>query len=138
GAEGREIRLFEIARAGVDVEGVAFGLRAAVDREVFAGGDRFGVLGVIALHAGDEGYAHAAGEVRVFAVGLLAAAPAWVAEDIDIRRPEGEAVEDTVVAFLLGVIVLGAGFGGDDVAHRVQHLRVPGGGHADGLREDSR
>ena len=36
--------------------------------------------------------AHARREVRIFAVGLLAAAPARIAEDVDVRRPEGQAL----------------------------------------------
>ena len=79
-----------------------------------------------------------AGQERVFAVGFLAAAPARVAEDVDVRRPEGQAEMFAAVAVVLGdvIIVLGAGFGGDDVRLLVNQRRVPGGRHADGLRKN--
>ena len=34
-----------------------------------------------------------------------------------------------------GLVVFGARFGGDGLAHAMHKLRVPGGGHADDLRE---
>ncbi len=137
GAEGRQVGLFEIARAGIDIEAVAQLLGAAVHREVLTGGDGAQMLEVVALHSADEGDAEAAGEERVFAVGFLAAAPARIAEDVDVGRPEGESIEDAVIAFALGLVVFGAGFRGNDVAHAADHSRIPGGGHADGLRKDS-
>src|SRR5208282_6898363 len=78
------------------------------------------------------------GEERVLAVGFLAAAPARVTEDVDVRRPEREAVITRAVPVVFAdvVIVLGAGLGGDDIGGLVQERRVPGGGHADGLREN--
>ena len=38
-----------------------------------------------------------AGEERIFAVGFLAAAPARIAKDVDVGRPEIEALEDLAV-----------------------------------------
>ena len=90
------------------------------------------------MHPGHESDAHAAGQEGIFAIGLLAAAPAGIAKDVDVWRPEGEAIEDAVIAFALRLIVFGAGFVGDDVTHRVHHRGIPGGRHADGLREDGR
>ena len=82
-----------------------------VHGEVLAGGDGAQVVQVVALHAVNEGHAQPAGEERIFAVGLLAAAPAGIAKDVDVGRPEGEAVKDAVVAFALRLVVFGAGFG---------------------------
>ena len=73
---------------------MARGLGAAVHGEVLGRGDDAVVLRIVALHAGDEGDAHARGEERIFAVGFLAAAPARIAEDVDVGRPEVEALED--------------------------------------------
>src|SRR5271155_331832 len=81
GAEGRKISVPKIVRSGIDVGGVAGGLGTAVDSVVLGSGDGFEVGGVVALEAFDEGYAEAAGEERIFAVGLLASAPARIAED---------------------------------------------------------
>ena len=73
---------------------------------------------------------------RIFAVGFLAAAPAGIAKDVDVRRPEGESVKDAVVAFALGLVVFGTGLGGDDVAHGVDDGGIPCSGHANGLGEN--
>src|ERR1700756_2557892 len=111
--------------------------RAAVDGVVLGGSDGFEVCGVVALQAFHEGYAEVGGEVGIFAVGLLAAAPAWIAEDIDVGRPDGESVVDGVDVVADGFVVLGAGLGPDDGGDLVDERRVPSGGHADGLGEES-
>ncbi len=136
GAKGGQVGLFEIARRGIDIDGVARRLRAGVYGEVLAGGHGAEVIQVRALHAPDEGAAHAAGQERILAVGLLAAAPAWVAEDVDVRRPEGKPEEDAVIAFALCLVVFGARFLADGVAHHVDRRRIPSGGHADSLGKD--
>ena len=91
------------------------------------------IVRIVSLHAGDEGDGHAAGEEGIFAVGLLAASPAGIAKDVDVGRPEGESEELLVLVVAHGFVVFGARFGGDGLAHGVDHLRVPGGGHADDL-----
>ena len=40
-----------------------------------------------------------------------------------------------MVIFAHGLVVLGARFGGDGLAHAMHKAGVPGGGHADDLRE---
>ena len=125
GAECGQVGFFKVARAGIDVESMPQALGPAVHREVLAGRDGAQVLEVVALHAADEGNAHAAGQERIFAVGLLAAAPARIAKDVDVGRPERESVKDAVVAFALRLVVLGAGLVGDHVAHAVQHRCGP-------------
>ncbi len=135
GAEGWQIGLFEIAVAGIDVEAVAQLLRTAMHGEVLAGGDGAQVFEVVALDAGDKGNAQSAGEERVLAVGLLASAPAGIAEDVDVGRPEGQSIKDAVVAFTLGLVIFGPRLRGDDIAHAVDDRGVPGGAHADGLRK---
>ena len=110
GAERGQIGLFKIARAGINVEAVAQLLGSAVHGEVLAGGHGAKMIEVVALHAADKGDAQPAGEERIFAVGLLAAAPARIAEDVDVGRPEGQAIEDAVIALALRLVVLGAGF----------------------------
>ena len=106
--------------------------------KVLAGGHRAQVAEILALHSGDKGDAQPCGEERVLAVCLLAATPAGIAEDVDVGRPESQAVKDAVIPFPLGLVVLGAGFGGNHVPHGADHDRIPGGGHADGLRKDGR
>ncbi len=135
GAEGGQVGVFEVVRGDVDVGLMARGLGAGVHGEVLGRRDDAEVVGVGALHAGDEGDGHAAGEERVFAVGLLAAAPTGIAKDVDVRRPEGEAEELLVLVVADGFVVFGAGLGGDDLGFMMNERCVPGGGHADDLRE---
>ena len=114
---------------------VAVGLRSAVHGEVLGGGVQLAIFGVIALQAGDEGHAHALGEVRVLAVGFLAAAPAWVAEDVDVGRPVGEALVAAVAVLALELVVLGARLVADGGGHFMHQRHVEGGRQADRLRE---
>ncbi len=133
--EVRKIRLVEIAIAGGGVEGVPRRLRAAVDREMLGAGHRLGVLRVVALEAADEGHGHPRSEEGVFAVGLLAAAPARVAEDVDVRRPKRQprVLGRVAVVGPRVLVVLGPGLGRDRVGHVVHERRVPGGRQADRL-----
>ena len=91
------------------------------------------VVGVVALHSGDVGNAHAAGEEGIFAVGLLAAAPARITEDVEIRGPEIEAAADAHVSFARILHVLDAAFDTDLGGHGVNSRRVEGRSQADGL-----
>jgi hypothetical protein len=127
GAEGGQVGVDLVVLADVDVGGVAGRLRAAVHGKVLGRGDDAVVAGIVALHAGDEGYAHAGGEERIFAVGLLAAAPARIAKDVDVGRPEVEAFKDVAVAGAHGLHVLDAAFGADDNGHLVDGGGVEGG-----------
>src|ERR1039458_5303017 len=136
GTKGGQVGFFKVARGGVNVEAVTHGFRAAVHGKVFAGGHCAEMIKIAALNTGDKGYAELAGKEGIFAVGLLAAAPARIAKDVDVGRPEGESVEDAVIALALSFVVLASGLGGDDVSHGVDDRWVPGGGHADGLRKD--
>ena len=117
-----------------DVSSVACGLGAAVDGVVLGRGDRAIVLRIIALHAGHKGNAHARSEERIFAVGFLSAAPARIAEDVDVGSPEVEALKEHAGAvFANRLHVLDAPFGADDFSHLVNRRRVEGGGQPDGL-----
>src|SRR6267378_2470696 len=75
-----------------------------VNRKMFGRRDRFQIVRVVALQAGNEGHADAAGEVGIFTIGFLAASPARVAKNINIRRPKAEAVIAAGVSMLDGVV----------------------------------
>jgi len=116
---------------------VAKGFGAAVNGVMFGSGNRFEVARVVTLKAGDETGTKTSGEERIFAVGFLAASPTRIAEDVDVRRPEGQTVVASGIVVEDGVVVFAAGFGGDYVSDAVEEVGVPCGGEADGLREDS-
>src|SRR5438270_5435424 len=84
-AEGGEVGFLQVTRAHVHVEAMSQRFGTAVHCEMFAGGDRLGMFWIGALHSRDESRPELTGEKRIFAVSLLTASPAWIAEDVDIR-----------------------------------------------------
>ncbi len=137
GTESRQVGVFLIVLGDVHVESVTQRLGSAVDGEVLGRGDDTEILRVVALESGDEGNAHVRSEERIFAVGFLAASPAWVAEDVDVGRPEGKAFEDVAATRTDGLVVLGAGFGADHSGHVMEQRSIPGCAERDGLWEHS-
>src|SRR5260370_1045368 len=117
-------------------EGSARDSRALVNGEVLGWGNSFQIVRVVALQAGNECHADAAGEKRIFSVGFLAAPPARVAKDVDIGRPKGETEVPPGVSALNCIIVFGARFAGDHIGDAMDQLRVPRGRKANGLGED--
>ena len=90
------------------------------------------------LQAPDHGHAELSGQVGILPVGFHAAAPARVAEDIDVGRPErdalvpvGHAVGQALAVFHAPVVANGRK---DFFDQRL----VERGRHADGLREGGR
>ena len=135
GLKGGQVRVEQVLLGDDRVELVPQGLRAGVHGKVLGAGRRLEVLFVVALQALDKAHAQARGEIGVLAVGLVAAAPARVAEDVDVRRPEGQPLVDVAVALAHALVVLGAALGGDDGADLLHKVCVEHGGHGDGLRE---
>ncbi len=71
-----------------------------------------------ALKSLDHSLAHQAVHIWILAISLLTSSPTRVAEDIDIRRPEGEALVLSYSAVFAGYGVFSTRF----VAHRSEHL----------------
>ncbi len=133
-AEGRRIGRFHIAWRHIDIESMPARLGPAVHGEVLGRGDRARVVEVLALQAVDKAHCHLSGEERVFAVRFHATAPARVAEDIDVGRPDGETgVALVVVARATGLVELGARFGRDHRAHLLHEMGIPARRQANGL-----
>ncbi len=129
--ESREVGFEEVAVANVDIKGMADRLGARVDGKVFGGGHCFQVIGIVALKASDELNPHLAGEVGIFAVGLMAPAPARITEDVDIGGPEGKPLVDAPFTAAEHLVVFGAGFVGDGRSHPEHQLPVPRAGDGD-------
>ena len=108
-----------------------------MDGEVLAAGGGFQVPAV-ALQALDEADAQTAGQIGILAVGFMAAAPAGIAENVDIRAPDGQSLIDIPVLMGALAVVLGPGLVGDDGGDFLLHVLVKHGGQADGLGEDGR
>src|SRR5207247_5388662 len=103
-----------------------------VHREVLHGRDRLQVLGIVALHPADELHGEAAGEERVLAVRLLATAPPRIAEEIYVRRPEGEPLIALARTLAQVLVVLGSSLIRDDGRCPAAERIVPRGGQPDG------
>ena len=89
--EGWQVGLPHVLLVGNGVELMTDGLGAGVHREVLGAGSDLQVLAV-ALQALDEANTQAGGQVGILTVGLVAAAPAGVTEDVDIGAPHAEAL----------------------------------------------
>src|ERR1035437_1037273 len=82
----------------VDIGKLPRSHRSAMYGKVLRSLNRHVVLGIATLHSGDVGNAHATGQERIFAVGLLTSAPARVTKDIQVRRPEIQAAANARVS----------------------------------------
>jgi hypothetical protein len=133
-----QIALAQVTLAHDGVERVALWLRSAVDGEVFHGRDGLEVLRVVALQPADELDRQLTRQKRIFAVRLLSASPAGIPEDVDVRRPEREALISAEAPVPHVLVMLGARLVGDDGRHAEDEAVVPRGREADGLREHGR
>src|SRR5665213_2081967 len=131
GCESRQISFVKIALGWLGVKAMAFGFRSAVNGVMFRAGDPLDIFGIVSLKTANKSDAKLRREERVFAVGFLPAAPARVADNVEVGGVE---VEADVLARV--AIVFGAAFRGDDISFLVNQRHVPGGRHADGLGKD--
>ena len=116
GAEGGQVAVLQVALGCEDIVGVAAWFRPAMDGEMLGCGDDVGQIGIVALHPLNEGHADPGRQERVFSIGLLAAAPSGIAEEIDVGRPGVEARAD--LAEMAGLATEGV---------KRLHLRTDGG-----------
>jgi len=113
-------------------------LGSTVDGIVLGCGDKLQVFRVGTLQAAHERDAKTGGQVGAFAIGFLSAAPAGIAKNIDVGRPWSESEVLPPVVLPQGLMMLGAGFVGNDFRRAGDQLDVESGGHADGLGKDGR
>src|SRR5690606_4844031 len=133
--EGRQIDLVQVLFAGRNVEVVPQRLRSAVDGVMFRASRRQQVVGMAALQSADEGDAESRREKRVLAIGFLAAAPARIAKDVDVRRPKGEAAKDLSLERSADVAVeLRPPLNAGHVRDLLLQFLIPHRGEADRLR----
>src|SRR5262252_1362019 len=122
----RQIGLHFIVLAYAYVGLMPRGLRAAVYRIVLGRSNGAVVARIVALHTGDKGNAQAPGQKGVFAVGLLAPAPARVTENVAVRSPKIQAFKNVAVACAHRLRVLDARLGADRDGHFMDSRRVKG------------
>src|ERR1022692_4222695 len=106
GAEGRKISVLHVMFRGWYINRVPRRFRPAVHGKMLRRRDHAKILRVIALQSGDKSYAHPTRDKWILAVGFLPAPPARIAEDIDVRRPEVQALHDVAVSSARRLVML--------------------------------
>ena len=89
----------------------------------------------IALKAVDHRASHHRHQVWILSVGLLAASPPRVTEDVDVRSPYGKAVVLSRPITGAGRIELDALLCRSHIEHVQKEFIIPAGSHTDSLRE---
>ena len=99
--KGGQIGLIEVLLGHDGVKFMAHGLRTGVDGIVLGAGRSLIVaVFVFFLYGIDKLEAELGGEIRIFAVGFLAAAPTGITENVDVRGPESKTlINVTVLVF---------------------------------------
>ena len=135
--ERGQVGLIEIRLGWRRVERVARRLRPAVHREVLRARRRQQVARIVALQPAHERHADARREPRVLAIGFLPAAPARVAKDVDVRRPEREPVKARADIGVGGerVVKFRARLDADHAGDLLHECVVPRRREPDGLRK---
>ena len=136
--EGGQIGLPEIALGQIlYIKLVAVPLRSAMHGKVLGAGQQLAILLVRALQTVNHGHTHARGEVGILAVGLLTTTPTWIAEDVDVRCPERQALIALDVARTLGLLSFYAGLVADSCKYLFKQRIIERCCHADGDGEHS-
>src|SRR5436305_10532555 len=87
-AKCRSVRIQLVVLADVNVGEMTCGLRPTVNSEMLRRRNNSKVVRIVSLHSSDERHSQPPAQERIFSIRLLSAAPAGIAEDIDIRCPE--------------------------------------------------
>ena len=136
GCEMGQVTVAQVGFRDARVEDVAGGFRSAMNSVMLRRGHHLQVFGIVALQTANELDRHAGGEVWILAIGLHAAAPARIAEEVDVGSPEGQPLVNAALAAAHEFVVFGARFVGDGRGHAKHQVGIPGGGYADGFGKD--
>ena len=132
--EGRQIGLAQVAVAYVDIKAVSVPFRAGVDGKVLGAGVRLEHRRVRRpLQAADHRHAELPRQIGIFPVGLHAAPPTRVAEDVDVGCPEGEPLIPARLACSKRLAVFHPGLIAHGRKHFIDQRLVERGRHADRL-----
>ena len=107
-----------------------------MNSKVFGSGYYLEISRIIPLQPLYKSLPQLAGEVRIFAIGLVAAPPAGVAKNIDIGRPKRQPLIQTSLSPADKLVVLGTCFIGCNHPYLLDQLSIPGSRHTDSLRKN--
>src|SRR6185436_7828792 len=105
-AKSGQISFAQIAFVSGRVETVTLRFRTTMHCVMFRRGYYFEVARVITLQSAYELNAKSCGEIRIFAVGFLAASPTWIAKDVDVRTPESQSLVTAVLVVTQKLVML--------------------------------
>ena len=135
--ESRQVGIPQVVGRHTGIVGMAVSLRTTVNRIVLGTCHRFQVIGIRTLQATYNGRTHLGCQIGILTIGLLSTSPSWIAEDVDVRCPIGQAAVDlTRLATLQVFVKERTSLRRGDVAHLLQSLRIERSRHTDGLRKD--
>src|ERR1035437_4499047 len=114
-------------------------------RVVLGSGDHLQIMWIIPLQSSNERDPHSTGEVGIFAIRLLAASPARIPEDVEVRRQvsqsgdttgrvSGRRLRDRVVA--QSFMIFGASFRRNRARDTVNETCIPGCAEPDRFWKD--
>ena len=121
-------QLLHVERVAVPLWSAMYGkvLRTSQQLFIFAFSCLLFAVGIVLpLQSVHHSQSHALRQVRVFTVRLLSASPAWVAEDVDVRCPERQALIALYASVLLRLLILGTCLVAGGRKHLVHQLVVP-------------
>src|ERR1700722_14296053 len=81
--------------------------------------DYLEIIGIRTLQSTNERCANLAGEKWVFAIGLLPPPPTRIANDVDVWRPERQAIVDRMITVPQRLVVLCPSLGRDRVGYAI-------------------
>ena len=129
-----KIGFLQIFWGGDGIELMAERFRAAVHGEMLGTGGAFQMLSM-PLQTVYISLPHAGCQIRVFPVGLMAAAPAGIPKNVDVGGPEAQTVINVPVSLFCKLVELCPAFGGGGVAELFDQRVVKHGSQTNGLWE---
>src|SRR5215471_15403215 len=133
--EGRQVRVLQVVFRYWHIHAMTGRLWAAMHGKMFGCRDHAVIIRIITLESAHKGDAHLAGQKWIFAISFLAATPAGIAKDIDIRRPEVQTLHNVAMSGPYRLIMLGAGLSADHYRHVVNKRSIESCRQPDGLRK---
>src|SRR5436853_2163192 len=92
-------------------------------------------MSIIPLHPSDKSHRHTRAQEWILAVGLLSAAPARIAKDVDVWRPKVEPLKDVRMTGAFVLRVFDPALGGNRRRHLMNTGHVECRRKSDGLRK---
>src|ERR1041385_6080551 len=136
-SERRQIGVQLIVLADGYIRFVSCALGATVYGVVFGRRNGTIIFWIVTLHAGDKSNPQASCQKRVFSISFLSAPPTWIAEYVNVRRPQKITTHKKTIVFcvFLSFDVFNSSFNARRDCHAVNSIGVESSSQSNGLRE---